>query len=106
MHWAIINNGFILMLPILTRTTLLWVICFWFIGKPAAVYSGDKQAIASVYVYKLDGTRQCESNTGINLLKMEQELVSTGIKVISRRKGFDGREGIALCGAATGQINI
>jgi hypothetical protein len=37
---------------------------------------------------------------------MELELKTAGIKVFSRRKGYDGREGIAICGSPTGQINI
>lgn len=90
----------------LKRATLLWVLCLGFIGYPFAVYSDNKQSTSSVHVYKLDGTRHCESGLEINLFTMEQELISTGIKVISRRKGFDGREGVALCGAQTGQINI
>ena len=37
---------------------------------------------------------------------MALELAGAGIEVFSRRKGYDGREGIAVCGAPTGQINI
>jgi len=37
---------------------------------------------------------------------MANDLESMGINVISRQKGYDGREGIAKCGSPTGQINI
>jgi len=91
---------------LMKHTTLLLAICFIFVGYPSALYADSKQAVSSVYVYKLDGTKQCEKDPGIKLAKMEQDLISAGVKVVSRRKGYDGREGIALCGAPTGQINI
>ena len=91
---------------LMKRTTLLFAICFIFVGYPSALYAEANQSVSSVYVYKLDGTKQCETDPGITLVTMEQDLISAGVKVISRRRGFDGREGIALCGAPTGQINI
>jgi hypothetical protein len=63
-------------------------------------------AASSLFVFKLDGTTHCEDAKGVSLDSMEQELTTAGIKVISRQKGYDGREGIAVCGAPTGQINI
>ena len=36
---------------------------------------------------------------------MAQELVGSGIVVVSQRKSYDGREGVALCGDPTGSIN-
>ena len=58
------------------------------------------------YVFKSDGSKQCESDSGVDLATMSKELITVGIKVYSQKKGHDGREGIALCGAPTGQINI
>ena len=87
-------------------TTLFLAICFVFIGYPSALYADSKQPLSSVYVYKPDGTKQCETDPGIKLVTMERDLTSVGVKVISRRKGYDGREGIALCGAPSGKINI
>ena len=37
---------------------------------------------------------------------MKHQLTNAGIDVLSMQKGFDGREGIAVCGSPTGQINI
>ncbi len=95
-----------LMRRLMRHTTLLLAICFIFVGYPFRLYADSKQPVSSVYVYKLDGTKQCETDPGITLVTMERDLISAGVKVISRRKGFDGREGITLCGAPTGQINI
>lgn len=91
---------------LMKHATLLLAICFIFVAYPSALYAEANQSVSSVYVYKLDGTKQCETDPGITLVTMEQDLISAGVKVISRRRGFDGREGIALCGAPTGQINI
>ena len=60
----------------------------------------------TLFVFKLDGTKHCDSNTGVNIDAMALELSNAGIDVISSRKGYDGREGIAICGEPTGQINI
>ena len=70
------------------------------------VYTGDTYAASTLFVFRPDGTIQCDKSPGVALDTMEQELRSAGIKVFSSRKGYDGREGIALCGAPTGQINI
>lgn len=59
-----------------------------------------------LFVYKLDGTKHCEPHAGVSLDSMALEFTDAGIEVFSSRKGHDGREGIALCGAPTGQINI
>jgi hypothetical protein len=58
------------------------------------------------FVFKADGTKHCNPNPGIELTTMQQELSSKKIDVYSMHKGHDGREGIALCGQSTGQINI
>ena len=88
------------------RTTLLLAICFIFVGYPSALYADANQPVSSVYVYKQNGTKQCDTDPGIQLVTMERDLTSAGVEVISRRKGFDGREGVALCRAPTGEINI
>lgn len=73
---------------------------------PVMVYADETSSGNSVFVYKLDGTMQCEDLQGASLESMEYELTSSDIKVLSSRKGYDGREGIAVCGQPTGQINI
>ena len=60
----------------------------------------------SLFVYQDSGAKHCETNSGIDLSSMGQQLMNVGIEVISMRMGFDGREGVAICGASTGEINI
>ena len=91
---------------LMNYATLLLAIGFIFVAYPSAIYADSKQAVSSVYVYKLAGTKQCDTDPGITLVTMERDLTSAGVEVISRRKGFDGREGVALCEAPTGEINI
>ena len=62
--------------------------------------------MSTIFVFKLDGSKHCEPYTGVDLDSMELRLTAAGIKVFSRQRGYDGREGIAICGAPTGQINI
>ena len=70
------------------------------------VYADGEPPTSTLFVFKLDGTNHCEDAKGVSLASMDQELMTAGIKVFSRRKGYDGREGIAVCGAPTGQINV
>ena len=77
-----------------------------FFCYPLVIHTGDISSTSTVFVFKLDGTVHFGNSIGVSLDSMEQKLTSTGIKVFSRRKGYDGREGIAVCGAPTGQINI
>ncbi len=77
-----------------------------FFSYHLVIHAGDISSASTVFVFKLDGTVHCENSIGISLDSMEQKLTSAGIKVFSRRKGYDGREGIAVCGAPTGQVNI
>ena len=73
---------------------------------PVVIHADDISSSSTVFVFKLDGTVHCENSKGITLDSMEQKLTSAGIRAFSRRKGYDGREGIAVCGAPTGQANI
>lgn len=90
----------------MTRAHAIMVILIAVIGWPFLAHSGDVPLGGSLFVYNFDGTNHCESHTGVDLIAMGHQLTDTGITVISMRKGFDGREGIAVCGSPTGQINI
>ena len=68
-------------------------------------HAGQSGTTETTYVYKPDGTRHCNNAPGISLDSMAQELVGSGIVVVSQRKSYDGREGVALCGDPTGSIN-
>ncbi|UCE51006.1 MAG: hypothetical protein JSV31_17235 [Desulfobacterales bacterium] len=87
-------------------SNLILIICLGFFSYPLEVQADRASAASSLFVFKLDGTTHCEDAKGVSLDSMQQELTTAGIKVISRQKGYDGREGIAVCGAPTGQINI
>ena len=59
----------------------------------------------SVRVYKYDGSVQCEEG-GVPVATMQAELVHAGVDVACGRKARDGRAYPAMCGAATGRINV
>jgi len=77
-----------------------------FLSYTIAVHAGGNSAAGTLFVFKPDGTIHCDNSQGVALYTMEQELRSDDIRVFSSRKGYDGREGIAICGAPTGQINV
>lgn len=60
----------------------------------------------TVEVYKYDGTLQCGLGKESRLEAMGEELTATGIAVLASRKGKDGLDHIAVCGASTGAINV
>ena len=84
-----------------TLLTFLGLICY-----AVLIYASGNSAASTFFVFRPDGTIQCDKFPGVTLDSMEQELRSVGIKVFSSRKGYDGREGIALCGEPTGQTNV
>ena len=81
--------------------TLFGLLCI-----AVVVRAGGDFPNSTNFVFKPDGTIHCDKSEGLALDFMEQELRSADIHVFSSRKGYDGREGIAVCGAPTGQINI
>lgn len=60
----------------------------------------------TAYVYKPDGTLHCDPSPEVTLESMAEELIRSGIRVRTRRKSHDGREGVAVCGNPTGSINV
>lgn len=62
--------------------------------------------IKTVDVYKSDGSRQCETGSGISLSEMERILNEANIRVLSSRQDHDCKMRPAVCGAGTGVINI
>lgn len=57
-----------------------------------------------VFVYKYDGTKQCNMGQEITLEQMQKEL--DGIKVYSTAKRKDGLVRMTVCGADTGSANV
>jgi len=60
--------------------------------------------MATVFVYKPDGSLQCGMAKGLSLEEMEKQL--KGIPVLSRDKRPDGKMHIQVCGSPTGMINV
>ena len=58
-------------------------------------------------VFKRDGSRQCEEDTGVSIKEMAKELEERDIKVFKAVKGHisTGR-GLSVCGSPTNSINI
>lgn len=59
----------------------------------------------SISVYRYDGSVQCEQG-GTSVETMRKELMSEGVGVTCGRKAQDGKVYPAMCGAATGRINV
>ena len=62
------------------------------------------QENATVFVYKYDGSLQCQPGTAVPLQEMEKELA--GVKVLAKEKRRDGLMHIQACGAKTGIANV
>ena len=88
------------------RVNFILLTFLGFLSYSVLVYAVGTYAASTLFVFRPDGTIQCDKFPGVALDSMEQELRSAGIEVFSSRKGYDGREGIALCDTPTGQINI
>lgn len=56
------------------------------------------------YVYKYDGSRQCQTQQGETLENMSKELA--GIKIFSQAKHSDGKMHMSVCGGNTGIANV
>ncbi len=57
-----------------------------------------------VFIYKYDGSKQCEKKTGMSIDEMKAELL--GIKIFSMSKKSDGQIRVQVCGALTGKANV
>lgn len=72
---------------------------------------GDNRTVSApaitgkrVFVYQADGSKQCSKAPGESLEDMSVKLKD--IKIYSKEKKSDGKMHIALCGSATGKINV
>jgi hypothetical protein len=88
------------------QVTLILAVFVGLLTSPLLMQSASTSSMRTVYVFKLDGTKHCEPYAGVSVESMALELRHAGVEVFSSRKGYDGREGIAICGEPTGQINI
>lgn len=57
-----------------------------------------------IFVYKPDGSLQCEAKSGVSLEKMAEEFGE--IKIFSKENKSDGKMHIMLCGSPSGKVNV
>ncbi len=60
--------------------------------------------LETVFVFKADGSLQCQPDTGKSPEKMAQDLGP--MKIHSQKSVHDGKMRVQLCGTPTGQINV
>jgi len=70
----------------------------------ASSKASDSQRQGSVFVFKYDGSLQCQAGKGISLETMAKEL--KGLTVLSSNKKSDGLMHIQVCGSITGMANV
>ncbi len=80
-----------------------WV---WLGSAMGLLQAGGLASGDTLWVFKHDGTVHCGPPEGIAPDVMAQNLTVSGITVLTMQTGHDGREGVALCGQPTGQINL
>ena len=68
------------------------------------ISSASKDLSSRVFVYKPDGSKQCESNGKIDLNIMKKELGN--IVIFSEANKHDGMMRPQVCGAPTGYNNV
>jgi len=73
------------------------------VTKPAEGVVPSEQA-ERVFVYKYDGSLQCNAGKPIRVEAMAKELA--GIQIFSSQKKKDGLMHIQVCGSITGMANV
>lgn len=61
--------------------------------------------MGTVWVYKLDGTLQCDQGLEISLEEMQKQLESIGARVLQAKKQMSCNLFASVCGAPTGMAN-
>jgi hypothetical protein len=69
-------------------------------GKPVSTIDTNKR----VFVYREDGSKQCDAQSGESLESMGAKLGD--IKIYSKEKKNDGKMHMTMCGAPTGKVNV
>lgn len=60
---------------------------------------------ANISVFKYDGSKQCEKDSGVSLDSMQKKELK-GINIISSSKQPDGNMHASVCGGGTGIMNV
>ena len=66
----------------------------------------SESSTGNVRVFKSSGYVQCEPDTRVTADTMALELTNAGVDVLCSATTGDGMMHIALCGAASGEINV
>jgi hypothetical protein len=61
-------------------------------------------ASQSIFVFKHDGSKQCEKKAGLTAEEMSKQLMD--IKVVSKQSKTDGMMHMMVCGSPTGKVNV
>jgi hypothetical protein len=72
----------------------------------AGAADGSAGPAEHVEVFRPDGSRQCEPDSGTPPAAMRAELEAAGVTVHAARTGSDGMMYPQVCGAPTGRINV
>lgn len=73
-------------------------------GQEPAQATGS--AAGRIDVFKPDGSRQCEPDSGTPIGAVRAQLADAGVEVLAARTTTDGMHHAQVCGAATGRIHV
>jgi hypothetical protein len=71
-----------------------------------AIAAGKVAGDERMLVFKPDGSRQCEPDSGIPLQGMRKQLADAGVEVFTSRTTTDGMVRAQVCGAPTGRLHV
>jgi hypothetical protein len=74
------------------------------LGSPTG--GAPEGAPGRIDVFKPDGSRQCEPDSGTPIAAMRKQLTVAGIEVHAARTTTDGMHHAQVCGAPTGRIHV
>jgi len=73
--------------------------------KEKSMTSTGASSGKKIWIYKEDGTVQCEGEKGRPLEQDQKSVEKAGIKIFASKKTTDGKMRIQMCGSPTGNVN-
>lgn len=100
-------------LPLASRFALIMG-ALWLAQAVIVMAAGAGQGLAPptggtperIDVFKPDGSRQCEPDSGESIAAMREQLTAAGVQVHAARTTMDGMHHAQVCGAPTGRIHV
>jgi hypothetical protein len=87
-----------------------WVLCTLCTLPVSAALAqaevGTSAGTARIEVFKPEGSRQCEPDSGTALEATQRQLTDAGVEVYAARTTSDGMNQAQVCGAPTGRIHV